>query len=430
MTEVLTNSLNTVQNTLLQGCARSRDGFENLGMDKSNKRFCDVLESKNYQKTQDLNKTLKNINKALKKIESINRFEDFRNFLGDVISEANAATALNLTLTKDVDADCASGSAETCEFDVSASIEENLQNNLQEEVVNNLLTQTISDTVNLVEKISSNTLNELSQNQEEDDLNTLLESSLEVLDFNQTAIDEATETTLKQVLAKLSNVTEKEIAKDNEEIENPLETILDDEKLKELSLESIDFETETSAEDSFMQQSPEESGMKALLHNDAGAFDANIEKAVEAKPVQSQAKPVEVSSNKIIEQITKQLDKLNSTSKLNIVLNPESLGKVTVQLVKSAEGMSAQFTVSTAEAKEVLMKDLNNLKDTLTAQGVNVENVSVKLNDTQKSSYNQDWTEQEGARGGNKEQKEQQKQKDKNLFEQMIAESENDLKNG
>ena len=430
MTEVLTNSLNTVQNTLLQGCARSRDGFENLGMDKSNKRFCDVLESKNYQKTQDLNKTLKNINKALKKIESINRFEDFRNFLGDVISEANAATALNLTLTKDVDADCASGSAETCEFDVSASIEENLQNNLQEEVVNNLLTQTISDTVNLVEKISSNTLNELSQNQEEEDLNTLLESSLEVLDFNQTAIDEATETTLKQVLAKLSNVTEKEIAKDNEEIENPLETILDDEKLKELSLESIDFDTETSAEDSFMQQSPEESGMKALLHNDAGAFDANIEKAVEAKPVQSQAKPVEVSSNKIIEQITKQLDKLNSTSKLNIVLNPESLGKVTVQLVKSAEGMSAQFTVSTAEAKEVLMKDLNNLKDTLTAQGVNVENVSVKLNDTQKSSYNQDWTEQEGSRGGNKEQKEQQKQKDKNLFEQMIAESENDLKNG
>lgn len=430
MTEVLTNSLNTVQNTLLQGCARSRDGFENLGMDKSNKRFCDVLESKNYQKTQDLNKTLKNINKALKKIESINRFEDFRNFLGDVISEANAETALNLTLTKDVDADCASGSAETCEFDVSASIEENLQNNLQEEVVNNLLTQTISDTVNLVEKISSNTLNELSQNQEEDDLNTLLESSLEVLDFNQTAIDEATETTLKQVLAKLSNVTEKEIAKDNEEIENSLETILDDEKLKELSLESIDFDTETSAEDSFMQQSPEESGMKALLHNDAGAFDANIEKAVEAKPVQSQAKPVEVSSNKIIEQITKQLDKLNSTSKLNIVLNPESLGKVTVQLVKSAEGMSAQFTVSTAEAKEVLMKDLNNLKDTLTAQGVNVENVSVKLNDTQKSSYNQDWTEQEGSRGGNKEQKEQQKQKDKNLFEQIIAESENDLKNG
>ena len=446
MTEVLTNSLNTAQNTLLQGCERSRDGFENLGMDKSNKRFCDVLESKNYQKTQDLNKTSKNINmnsdvknengsigdikKALKKIESINRFEDFRNFLGDVISEANAETALNLTLTKDVDADCASGSAETCEFDVSASIEENLQNNLQEEVVNNLSTQTISDTVNLVEKISSNTLNELSQNQEEEDLNTLLESSLEVLDFNQTAIDEATETTLKQVLAKLSNVTEKEIAKDNEEIENPLETILDDEKLKELSLESIDFDTETSAEDSFMQQSPEESGMKALLHNDAGAFDANIEKAVEAKPVQSQAKPVEVSSNKIIEQITKQLDKLNSTSKLNIVLNPESLGKVTVQLVKSAEGMSAQFTVSTAEAKEVLMKDLNNLKDTLTAQGVNVENVSVKLNDTQKSSYNQDWTEQEGSRGGNKEQKEQQKQKDKNLFEQIIAESENDLKNG
>ena len=170
MTEVLTNSLNTAQNTLLKGSERSRDGLENLGMDKSNKRFCDVLESKNYQKTQDLNKTSKNINmnsdvknengsiggikKALKKIESINGFEDFRNFLGDVISEANAATALNLTLTKDVDADCASESADTGEFDISASIEENLQNNLQEEAVNNSSTQTISDTVNLVENFA------------------------------------------------------------------------------------------------------------------------------------------------------------------------------------------------------------------------------------------------------------------------------------
>ena len=42
--------------------------------------------------------------------------------------------------------------------------------------------------------------------------------------------------------------------------------------------------------------------------------------------------------------------------------------------------------------------------------------------DAQKSEYNQDWTEQEGSMGGNKGQRQSEKEeKEKGLFEKMMA---------
>ena len=166
------------------------------------------------------------------------------------------------------------------------------------------------------------------------------------------------------------------------------------------------------------------------MHQDIETFELKLDKTLESQNIQQgQMKSTEITPSKIIEQITKQMESLQNNSKVNIVLNPESLGKVTVQLLKTGEGLSAQFTVASQEVKDMLMKGLDGLKDTLLAQGVGVENVSVKLSDTQKSSYNPDWTEQEGSRGGNKEQGRSNKdEKHKNLFEQMLAQ--NDEENG
>lgn len=114
-------------------------------------------------------------------------------------------------------------------------------------------------------------------------------------------------------------------------------------------------------------------------------------------------------------------------SKVNMVLNPESLGKVSIQLINTKEGLSAQFTVATQEARNLIMKGLDGLKDTLMSHGVSVDNVSVKINDAQESEYNADWTEQEGSRGGNKEQGSQKEQRGKEQFEQMMSFIENEM---
>ena len=48
--------------------------------------------------------------------------------------------------------------------------------------------------------------------------------------------------------------------------------------------------------------------------------------------------------------------------------------------------------------------------------------MSVKLAESQKTEYKQDWTEQDGSRGGNKGQGQQNREeKEKGLFEKMMA---------
>lgn len=224
-----------------------------------------------------------------------------------------------------------------------------------------------------------------------------------------------------------TQTTSKEVSK---ETEQSLEDIIDEDQLKELKIESIEAETsDSTSEDDIMQnQTPEEQGVKAMLQADADFAEVKTE-AKPVQTVQNTTKPTsssEVTSNKIIEQITKQMEGMYNGSKVNMVLNPESLGKVSIQLINTKEGLSAQFTVATQEARNLIMKGLDGLKDTLMSHGVSVDNVSVKINDAQESEYNADWTEQEGSRGGNKEQGSQKEQRGKEQFEQMMSFIENE----
>lgn len=211
-----------------------------------------------------------------------------------------------------------------------------------------------------------------------------------------------------------------------------LEDIINEDQLKELNLESLDAESSDSSSagdsDLMQNQSPEEQGVKAMLQADAD-FTTEMKPAMQTQNTQtvnSNTASVEVTPSKIIEQITKQMEGMQNGSKLNIVLNPESLGKVSIQLINTKEGLSAQFTVATQDARNLIMKGLDGLKDTLVSHGVSVDNVTVKLNDTQESEYNTDWTEQEGSRGGNKEQNHQREQRDKEQFDRMMSFIENE----
>lgn len=265
----------------------------------------------------------------------------------------------------------------------------------------------------------------------ETEVKSELEAETQTDDLTNNNIDsflEDFEVTTEEVQSNSeTQTTSKEVSK---ETEQSLEDIIDEDQLKELKIESIEAETsDSTGEDDIMQnQTPEEQGVKAILQADADFAEVKTE-AKPAQTVQNTTKPTsssEVTSNKIIEQITKQMEGMYNGSKVNMVLNPESLGKVSIQLINTKEGLSAQFTVATQEARNLIMKGLDGLKDTLMSHGVSVDNVSVKINDAQESEYNADWTEQEGSRGGNKEQGSQKEQRGKEQFEQMMSFIENE----
>lgn len=102
--------------------------------------------------------------------------------------------------------------------------------------------------------------------------------------------------------------------------------------------------------------------------------------------------PKELNKTDILSQISNQLNtkKLQEelTTKVNIVLKPENLGKINLELINSKEGLTAQITAENAQVKELLSKSLDSLKDSLSNQGVNVHSVTVKVEETPKQSNN------------------------------------------
>lgn len=212
-----------------------------------------------------------------------------------------------------------------------------------------------------------------------------------------------------------------------------LEELVDEDTLKELNIESIEVETsnDDASSDDFMQnQTPEEHGIKAMLNTQSDFAEIKAETQASVQTTLKANQVSQTTSDKIIEQISKQMENLQNGSRVNLIMNPERLGKVSIQLINTEEGLSAQFTVATQDAKNLIMKGLDGLKETLLAHGVNVDNVTVKLNEAQDSEYNSDWTEQEGSRGGNKEQNQSRQNKEQEDFEQMMSFEKDSIENG
>ena len=240
---------------------------------------------------------------------------------------------------------------------------------------------------------------------------------------NSTAIfKQFDETVSKDV--NLINFTQKEIPHAKSE-NRSTSNVISENLVKELNVEVISSqaaETESSMSDLMQNQSPQEQAARVMIQGDI-KYEAVANEAVKNT---AQVKPTEITPSKIIEQIAKQLDGMVNNSKLNIVLNPGTLGKVNLQLFNTKDGLTAQFTVTTQEARDMLLKGLDGLKESLLAQGVNVDGVSVKIEEAD-SEYNLDYTEQEGSGQQAKHQQGFKKQKDgEKDFEQLMFEVESE----
>ncbi len=467
MTQSVTNSLNNLEQ-MLSGSARNmQEATKSLcGMDKTSRNFETLLKDATGEKnnissklTVDVTKkeeitpelisnssekrviyaTLEDVKSSENKLDTEGEnWTEFRDMLNQITEEANVETSLDLTLAKDIN-------------EIISQLKEAIENATE------IAESTSEEEAENIEDIAGALLSVL-QNNENNALNSEqnIESALKDVPFEQVltfvdetknSVQESIKTVLEEDLATAledveisqeeiiefaENMTDEavadKVAKDVANSES--ESLLDEELLKDLKIESIKAETEASGGETLMQnQTPEEHSVRLMINNDIEAFDLKLEAVNNTQTAQnnSQVKTMDINPSRIIDQITKHLEALQNNSKVNIVLNPESLGKVNIQLLSTKEGLAAQFTVTTQEARDLLMKGLDGLKESLASHGVGVDNVSVKVADSQKSEYKQDWTEQEGSRGGNKEQEQpNREEKEKGLFEKMMAQSANE----
>lgn len=91
-----------------------------------------------------------------------------------------------------------------------------------------------------------------------------------------------------------------------------------------------------------------------------------------------------LSDTEILSQINNKLTlpQDNVTNKVNIILQPEQLGKVSVEIMQTKDGIVAKMVADTVQVKDILDKSIESLKNNLASQGVNVNNITVKVEES------------------------------------------------
>ena len=413
MTQALLNNLITKNQQSFSDKLGAKDFTQSV--------FQNVLDKQTSLQTK-ANTVKDSIGKMKKTTE--NTFQKLQDKIQETYREVGSEAALELSLASAEDTEVTDSAIESedsiSENTTSEDTETTLQNLVQPlmEQIANQIGQVENTVKNVAEKVIEN-VSETLENELNVTINGIdLDKMLEDFGFNNT--DD-----LPEIMPLKAENTEESEGK-------TLEELVDEDTLRELNIESVETDTSSGEEESsdlMQNQTAEEQGIKASLQQADANFGELKTDSTQSNVSLQAAKPTgnsDVTPSKIIDQISKQMENMNTGSKVNIVLNPESLGKVSVQLINTKEGLSAQFTVATQDAKNLIMKGLDGLKDSLLAQGVNVDNVTVKLSETQESEYNADWTEQEGSRGGNKEQGSRKGQKEKERFEEMMSFAQNE----
>lgn len=218
-----------------------------------------------------------------------------------------------------------------------------------------------------------------------------------------------TETQQVQTQAPLVQASSDVVVKQGEKIKN-LDEIMNRADFKQNMMDRMGA-TVTSVE------TTSNSGGGALLNQNAQeqvvkiAFEGaqNLAAPVDgaktaefAKTIDSVQQPKELNKADIMAQIHSKTEAMKDagTTKITIVLNPENLGKINLELVNGKDGLTARMTTDSAQVKELLDKNLESLKNTLGNQGVNVNNVSVKVAEAQKTPDEMFSFDQQSQQGG------------------------------
>ncbi len=146
-------------------------------------------------------------------------------------------------------------------------------------------------------------------------------------------------------------------------------------------------DTGTDSNSSFTKNNANEEVIKMSVKNAAepaantvDAFGAKIERNAFGKVLNNAELNTRLNKSDIMNQINSRFSELQNgaNSKVTIVLRPENLGRIHLEIVNSQDGITAKMATENQQVKELLDKNMDALRASLHNQGINVNNLKVE----------------------------------------------------
>ncbi|MBE5925839.1 MAG: flagellar hook-length control protein FliK [Lachnospiraceae bacterium] len=139
-----------------------------------------------------------------------------------------------------------------------------------------------------------------------------------------------------------------------------------------------EFKNDTVQTTEKFNDTSKENGNDMMQNNQSSAFGLaeNIANAVEELNIDMDIEPQQLV-RQIVDEIRASVNE--NVSSIEMQLNPESLGKLNIQLVSRNGEVTANIVAQSENVKEVIESQITMLKDTLLEQGIKIEAVEVTV---------------------------------------------------
>lgn len=360
------------------------------------------IEVKDEKAEKVLDENDKNVDSKIVDEKTETSLNNLVENLNDEVKTTNVEqmVAVNMPKTEKVEMakDQPTDKLQTLNEEISSAKLENSANMTQQtdkkEVDENAKTNIVADeTMNIKEDVSGIEFKNQKSVETTDEkvANSKVEDVKERVENVKMQVEDDVEITPQQ-----QNSTDaQKVAKANETMEK---AGLSTENLKKMDgkIKDVDYSSNNNAQTD-LGQSSQEMMMRETIQETSQAtqttpemkvdFSQALGKATHANAQQAQAQQ-EAPDVDILEQIRTRMNVSgkNGMQRITIGLTPESLGKLNIEITKGQNGISAQILADNPQAKEILDKNLDGLKSVLQSQGVNVNNVNVKVAEAGRSS--------------------------------------------
>ena len=92
--------------------------------------------------------------------------------------------------------------------------------------------------------------------------------------------------------------------------------------------------------------------------------------------------------NQVVNNMKHNMTSINGKNSISMILNPQSLGRLNIDLISHNGILSAEIRTDNDHTKELLSKNIESLKQSLQEQGVTVGNMIVKTQESSLSNNN------------------------------------------